>query len=169
MDFDRIDQALTGSEITDRTTVLRLRDGRRVHIPNSAVANETVTVLATDQARRSSVEFGVAADTDIALLERSVLHAIAGASAVHSEPPASVRVRTLGDDAASRCASGTTATSPPATSRSTKSSERSRPYSRTLKLSSPDPWTYESNSQRIEHGDREASNYAGTAALPHHS
>ena len=56
-------------EITDHSTVLRLRDGRRTHMPNAEVVKKTVTVYTTDQARRSSLDFALTVDVDIDLVE----------------------------------------------------------------------------------------------------
>lgn len=53
-------------EITNRSTVLRLRDARRVHIPNVQMLSKTVTVYTVDRLRRSAVEVtvGFAGDLD---------------------------------------------------------------------------------------------------------
>jgi small-conductance mechanosensitive channel len=53
------------TEITNRSTVIRLRDGRRVHIPNVEMLSKTVTVYTVDQSRRSAVEVTVGFETDI--------------------------------------------------------------------------------------------------------
>lgn len=52
-------------EITNRSTVIRLRDSRKVHIPNVEMLNKTVTVLTVDGERRSSVDVTLGFDTDI--------------------------------------------------------------------------------------------------------
>ena len=52
-------------EITNRSTVIRLRDARKVHIPNVEMINKTVTVITIDGERRSAVEVTLGFDTDI--------------------------------------------------------------------------------------------------------
>ena len=52
-------------EITNYSTVLRLRDARRVHVSNVEMLTKTVTVFTVERERRSSVELSVALDTDI--------------------------------------------------------------------------------------------------------
>ena len=84
-------------EITGRSTVLRLRDGRRVHIPNTDVAGETIIVYTTDQKRRSSVELEVDARHPVADVERVLLAALADAEGVASDPPPRVRARGFGN------------------------------------------------------------------------
>jgi small conductance mechanosensitive channel len=82
-------------EFTDRSTVLRLGDGRRVHMPNSQVIASTVTVYTTDQARRSSVELAVSETVDIDQAEVVILEALAGLAAVLPEPSPVVQARSL--------------------------------------------------------------------------
>jgi small conductance mechanosensitive channel len=84
-------------EITGRSTVLRLRDGRRVHIPNTDVVSETIVVYTTDQKRRTSVELEVEARHPVADVEAVLLGALAGAEAVASDPPPRVRARGFGN------------------------------------------------------------------------
>jgi small conductance mechanosensitive channel len=84
-------------EITGRSTVLRLRDGRRVHIPNTDVVGDTIIVYTTDQKRRTSVELEVDARHSVADVEAVLLGALAGADAVASDPPPRVRARGFGN------------------------------------------------------------------------
>ena len=53
-------------DITSRTTVIRKRDGRNVHIPNVEMLDKTVTVYTAGEERRSSVEVIVEFGTDLA-------------------------------------------------------------------------------------------------------
>ena len=85
-------------EFTDRTTVLRLRDGRRVHMPNSEVVQRTIIVYTTDRARRSSIELAISEHADIPAVESTILQTLANVEAILDEPPPSVRVLSLGDD-----------------------------------------------------------------------
>lgn len=52
-------------EITERSVVLRERDGTRVHVPNVTVLSKTVTVYSTESDRRSTVDVKLAAGTDV--------------------------------------------------------------------------------------------------------
>ncbi len=52
-------------DITSRTTVIRKRDGRNVHIPNVEMLDKTVTVYTAGEERRSSVEVIVEFGTDL--------------------------------------------------------------------------------------------------------
>ena len=81
-------------EITGRSTVLRLRDGRRAHLPNTDVVDETIIVYTTDQLRRTSVKLEVDARHSVPDVESVLLAALATTDAVASEPPP--RVRSLG-------------------------------------------------------------------------
>ena len=85
-------------EITGRSTVLRLRDGRRVHIPNTDVVGETIVVYTTDQLRRTAVEIEIAARHPLEAVERVLLEALDGLEAVAAAPAPQVRARRFGDD-----------------------------------------------------------------------
>ena len=52
-------------EITNRSTVIKLRDHRKVHIPNVNMLDKTVTVFTIDGERRSSVEVTLGFETDV--------------------------------------------------------------------------------------------------------
>lgn len=65
-------------EITERSVVLRRRDGARVHVPNADVLSHKVTVYSTDSDRRSSVEVKLVVGTDIEDADR-VIRAALGA------------------------------------------------------------------------------------------
>jgi small conductance mechanosensitive channel len=52
-------------EITERSVVLRERDGTRVHVPNVTVLSKKVTVYSTENDRRSTVDVKLAAGTDV--------------------------------------------------------------------------------------------------------
>jgi small conductance mechanosensitive channel len=86
-------------EITGRSTVLRLRDGRRAHVPNTDVVGETIVVYTTDQKRRTSVDLEIDARHPVAAVETVLLDALAGAEAVASDPPPRVRARGFGNAA----------------------------------------------------------------------
>lgn len=52
-------------DITSRTTVIRMRDGRNVHIPNVEMLDRTVTVYTAGKERRSAVAVIVDFGTDL--------------------------------------------------------------------------------------------------------
>ena len=64
-------------EITQRSVVVRRRDGARVHIPNADAISENVTVFSTSAERRSSVDVQVVYDADIDEAERVIRAAVA--------------------------------------------------------------------------------------------
>ena len=65
-------------EITNRSTVLKLRDGRKVHIPNVEMLNKTVIVYTMDADRRSMVNVTVGLDADVDRVERVLRDALDG-------------------------------------------------------------------------------------------
>jgi small conductance mechanosensitive channel len=85
-------------EISGRSTVLRLRDGRRVHLPNTDVVDETIIIYTTDQLRRTSVELEVEARHAVTDVESVLLAALATTDAVASDPPPRVRALGFGDN-----------------------------------------------------------------------
>jgi small conductance mechanosensitive channel len=65
-------------EITNRSTVIKLRDGRRVHIPNVEMLSKTVTVYTVDGERRSAVDLTIGLGNDIDHVEQVIRAALAG-------------------------------------------------------------------------------------------
>ena len=63
-------------EITNRSTVIKLRDGRRVHIPNVEMLSKTVTVYTVDGERRSAVDLTIGLGNDIDRVERVIRGAL---------------------------------------------------------------------------------------------
>jgi len=70
------------TEITSRSTVIRLRDGRYVHIPNVEMLRKTVTVYTADKERRSSVELAVGFDTDLDRVRKVLDEALGDVDAI---------------------------------------------------------------------------------------
>lgn len=64
-------------EITNRSTVIRLRDARRVHIPNVKMLDKTVEVYTVDRLRRSAVDVTVGFECDIDHVEAVLRSALA--------------------------------------------------------------------------------------------
>ena len=73
--FDGIIGKVQG--ITNRSTVVRTRDGRRIHIPNSELLDRPVTVYTAYDERRSAIDFTVALQTDIDALDGVIREALA--------------------------------------------------------------------------------------------
>ena len=65
------------TDITSRSTVIRQRDGRSVHIPNVEMLGKTVTVYTSGEERRTSVEVTVGFDTDLARVRDLIGDALA--------------------------------------------------------------------------------------------
>jgi small-conductance mechanosensitive channel len=84
-------------EVTSRSVVLRLRNGRRVHVPNSSVLSEVVTVITTDLPRRTEIVFDVSEHEDLDRLERLSMAAISRLPHVAGDPAPALRARDLGE------------------------------------------------------------------------
>jgi small-conductance mechanosensitive channel len=87
-------------EVTNRSTVLRLRDGRRVHVPNTTMLAETVVVSSTERSRRTTLELTVDERADVARVEHVVLDALVAVDQVLVEPPPVVLARAIRGGAA---------------------------------------------------------------------
>ncbi|MGI9603114.1 MAG: mechanosensitive ion channel family protein [Acidimicrobiales bacterium] len=81
-------------EITNRSTVLRLRDARRVHIPNVNMLSKTVTVYTVDQLRRSDVDVAIGFGNDIDHVEEVLRAALSELDTI--ERVGSMRARSIG-------------------------------------------------------------------------
>ena len=83
-------------EITNRSTVMRARDGRRLHIPNKELLDRTVVVFTADTERRSIIDLAVAQCSDLDQVDcvvRDTLDRVGEVSRLGS-----VRARSLGDE-----------------------------------------------------------------------
>jgi small-conductance mechanosensitive channel len=83
-------------EITARSTVLRLRDGRLVHLPNTDVVSDAVVVLTHDETRRTSLEIEVDDRCDLAVAKQTILAALGSVDAIVDDPAPQVRARGFG-------------------------------------------------------------------------
>ncbi len=83
-------------EITGRSTVLRLRDGKRVHIPNTDFVNQDIVVFTTDQKRRTEIELEVDGHLSVESVERVILDALREVAQVSGEPAPYIRARGFG-------------------------------------------------------------------------
>jgi small conductance mechanosensitive channel len=86
------------AEITGRSTVIQLADGRRVHFPNVDVVGKTIVVFTTSPLRRTSLDVDLDASSDLALAERAILEALRGLDAIAEDPPPDVKARSFGDE-----------------------------------------------------------------------
>ncbi len=81
-----------------RSVVIRTGDGQIVHLPNvDVLKNPIVNRTGHDGSRRSSLNFGVAYETDLAAAEQLLIEAAGSVSGVHSEPAPSAWVASLRD------------------------------------------------------------------------
>lgn len=83
-------------EITGRSTVLRLRDGKRVHLSNTEMTNQDVVVFTTDQHRRTSIDLEVSRQHSVESVEKVILDALAAVEVVARDPAPRVRARGFG-------------------------------------------------------------------------
>ena len=68
--------------LANRSTVIRTRDGLRIHIPNSELVDKTVTVFTAFDERRSAVDLTVALDTDLSVADEIVRQALDGVESI---------------------------------------------------------------------------------------
>ncbi|MGI9598655.1 MAG: mechanosensitive ion channel family protein [Acidimicrobiales bacterium] len=80
-------------EITSRSTVISVRDGRLVHIPNVEMLRKTVTVYTANDERRSSVEIRVGFNADVDRARKALSRALAEVDSINRV--GSIRVRML--------------------------------------------------------------------------
>ena len=83
--------------INARSTVIRTRDGKRVHVPNTEVLSDAIVVLTAFDRRRSSIDLGIQYEADMAEVSLLLAAAASAVEGVHADPPPSVRARGFGD------------------------------------------------------------------------
>lgn len=83
--------------ISARTTVLRTRDGRRIHIPNTDVLDHEIIVFTAFDARRLSVDLSVDQRSDLDLVSEVLTSAVAALPVAKTEPPPKVIATSLSD------------------------------------------------------------------------
>jgi small-conductance mechanosensitive channel len=83
-------------EINGRSTVLRLRNGKRVHIPNTDVIGQDIVVFTTEQKRRTEIDVEVGGHHTVESVEKVILDALDAVGVVASEPAPRVRARGFG-------------------------------------------------------------------------
>ncbi len=79
-------------EINARSVVLDTSDGRRVHVPNSNVLNDTIENYSTRGRRRSSFDVIVGCDADLDGVATIIVDALAPVEAVLADPEPEVAV-----------------------------------------------------------------------------
>jgi small-conductance mechanosensitive channel len=72
--------------VTARTTIVRTRDWRRVHIPNTEVLDSPVVVFTALGRRRSELELNIDQDADLTQATHLIAQAASTVEGVHSEP-----------------------------------------------------------------------------------
>jgi small conductance mechanosensitive channel len=85
--------------ISTRTTVLRTRDGRRVHIPNTEMLDNPIVVYTAFDVRRMSIDLSVDPRVDLGLATELLVEAVSAIPYVRSEPPPAVIAAALRDGA----------------------------------------------------------------------
>jgi small-conductance mechanosensitive channel len=83
-------------EFTGRSTVIRLRDGTRVHLPNTEMIDQDIIVFTTDKNRRTEIDLEVGRHHTVESVEKVILDALHGVEAVVSDPAPRVRARGFG-------------------------------------------------------------------------
>lgn len=82
--------------INARSTVVKTRDWKSVHIPNQDVLSDSITVFTAFERRRSAIELEVEYSADIDRASQLVIEAASAVDGVASDPPPYVRVRGFG-------------------------------------------------------------------------
>ncbi len=85
--------------ISARTTILRTRDGLRVHIPNTEVLDNEIVVFTAFDTRRLSVELNVDQHCDLEAVTQALIGAAESTPMVRREPPPKVHVSDLSNGA----------------------------------------------------------------------
>ena len=83
-------------EISGRSTVFRLRNGTRAHIPNTKMIDEDIIVFTTEQKRRSEIDLEVGGHHTVESVEKVIQDALAAVEVVASDPAPRVRARGFG-------------------------------------------------------------------------
>ena len=103
--FRRGDQIVTGDhegrvvEVNSRAVVIDQPDGTRVIVPSSALITQPIVNLTNTGARRTTLEIGVAYDTDLIQARALILETMEGLDLVLDDPPPEALVSEFGDNA----------------------------------------------------------------------
>ena len=101
--FRRGDQIATNDiegtveDVNFRTVVLRTYDGEKVLVPSSQVLTAPITNFTVKGIRRTTLDVGVAYDTDLATAQRVLLAAVGSVDGVRPEPAPQAWVEQFGE------------------------------------------------------------------------
>lgn len=84
-------------DIDSRVTILQALDGTQVRVPNASVVSSTIVNLTREPIRRSTVEVGVAYDSDLQRAHEVLVGALSRVPRVLAEPPPVVNVTGFDD------------------------------------------------------------------------
>jgi small-conductance mechanosensitive channel len=84
-------------ELTARTVVVATMEGTTVHLPNSSVLDSPIVNLTRRGGRRSTIDVGLAYDTELGAAVQVMRAAVAGVPGVDRDPPAEVFVHEFGE------------------------------------------------------------------------
>lgn len=91
--------------LTSRATILLSYDGNHIRIPNATVFKSRIVNFTRNRERRFLIDFGVAADTDLAMARETAMEALSALPFVIETPAPNVWVAELGDSTITlRCA-----------------------------------------------------------------
>lgn len=82
--------------INARVTVIRTRDWRWIHIPNTDVLSDTIVVYTASARRRSTIDLDIEYAADIAEATRLLIEAASSVEGVHDQPQPIVRAQGFG-------------------------------------------------------------------------
>jgi small-conductance mechanosensitive channel len=85
--------------ISARTTVLRTRDGKRIHIPNTDVLDNEIIVFTAFRARRLSVDLRIDQRSDLDRVSEVLTAAVGALPIAKAQPPPKVIATSLVDGA----------------------------------------------------------------------
>lgn len=85
------------TDIDSRVTVLEGLDGTQIRVPNSNVIAATITNLTREPIRRSTLEVGVAYDTNLEVAHQTITAALRRVPRVRPDPEPLVNVTGFGD------------------------------------------------------------------------
>lgn len=115
----------TVREINNRTVVVDSWDGRRLFIPSKAVLDSVIINHTIRGQRRTTLDVGVAYDSDLGEAQRVLLEATTSYEGVYSNPPPDAVVTKFGDSSINFAfASSTSPPLPPTSSSVTRSPGR---------------------------------------------
>jgi small conductance mechanosensitive channel len=89
----------TVEEIRSRSTVLRTNDGRRIHIPNTEVVGQPITVYTASPSRKAGFDISLTRTADLDRATQLLLKATSEVDGVQQDPAPTVQASALTADA----------------------------------------------------------------------